>query len=90
MYIDKVLLDTLSNTIFFSLVHLNSKAAYTMYSCGTTSDKFIDYFRNVLALTLHDRYVVVIIMDNIRTHHLKEAREIVEELKINVIYLPPL
>lgn len=28
-------------------------------------------------------------MDNMRTHHSKAVREVIEELKINVIFLPP-
>ncbi len=28
-------------------------------------------------------------MDNMRTHHSKEVKRIIEELKINVVYLPP-
>ena len=28
-------------------------------------------------------------MDNMRTHHSKAVKAVIEELKINVIYLPP-
>lgn len=85
--VDKVPLSTPSNTTILSSVRLNGETAYTTYSGGTTSDKFIDYLRNVLAPTLHNGDIVV--MDNMRTHHAKAVRAVVEELKINVIFLPP-
>lgn len=85
--VDKVPLGTPSNTTILSSVRLNGETAYTTYSGGTTSDKFIDYLRNVLAPTLHDGDIVV--MDNMRTHHSKAVKAVIEELKINVIYLPP-
>ena len=52
-----------------------------------TLDKFIDYLKNVLAPTLHEGDIVV--MDNMRTHHSNAVREVIEELKINVIFLSP-
>ncbi len=31
----------------------------------------------------------IVVMDNMRTHHAKEVKKIIEEFKINVIFLPP-
>ncbi len=31
----------------------------------------------------------IVVMDNMRTHHSKAVKELIDELKINVIYLPP-
>lgn len=31
----------------------------------------------------------IVVMDNMRTHHSKAVKKVIDELKINVIYLPP-
>ena len=36
---------------------------------------------------MHDGDIVI--MDNMRTHHAKAVKKVIEDLKINVIYLPP-
>lgn len=85
--VDRTPLNTPKNTTILSSVRLNGETAYTTYQDGTTKDKFIDYLKNVLAPTLHEGDIVV--MDNMRTHHSNAVREVIEELKINVIFLPP-
>ncbi len=85
--IDKAPINTPKNTTILSSIRLNGQTAYTTYQGGTTKDKFIDYLTNVLAPTLHDGDIVI--MDNMRTHHAKEVRKVIDSLKINVIYLPP-
>lgn len=60
---------------------------YTSYQGGTTKDKFIGYLKNVLAPAL--KKVDTVIMDNMRTHHSKEIKKVMEDLKINVVYLLP-
>lgn len=85
--IDSTPLNTPKNTTILSSVRLNGETAYTTYQGGTTSEKFIDYLKNVLAPTLHEGDIVI--MDNMRTHHSKAVKEVIEELKINVIFLPP-
>lgn len=85
--VDKTPLNTPQNTTILSSIRLNGETAYTTYNGGTTSEKFVDYLKNVLAPTLGDTDIVV--MDNMRTHHAKEVKKVIEELKINVIFLPP-
>lgn len=85
--VDKAPLNTPKNTTILSSIRLNGQTAYTTYQVGTNKDKFIDYLKNVLVLTLHDGDIVI--MDNMRTHHAKAVREVIDNLKINVIYLPP-
>ena len=41
----------------------------------------------MLAPTLNEGDIVV--MDNMRTHHSKAVKKVIDELQINVIYLPP-
>ncbi len=85
--IDKVPLNTPQNTTILSSVRYNGETVYTVYQGGTTSDKFSDYLKNILAPALHKNDIVV--MDNMRTHRSKEVKKVMEELKINVVYLPP-
>lgn len=84
---DKTPLNTPKSTTILSSIRLNGEIAYTTYQGGTTNDKFIDYLKNVLAPTLHDGDIVV--MDNMKTHHSKAVRSVIDELHINVVYLPP-
>ena len=83
----KVPLNTPQNTTILSSVKYNGKTAYTVYQGGTTSSKFADYLKNVLAPTLHEGDIAI--MDNMRTHHSKEVKKVIAGLKINVVYLPP-
>lgn len=63
------------------------KAQYTTYSGGTK--KFVDYLENILIPTLNDGDVII--MDNMRSHHIKEIAETVSKANKNltVLYLPP-
>ena len=85
--VDKAPLNTPKNTTVLSSIRLNGETAYTTYQGGTNKDKFTDYLKKVLAPTLQDGDIVI--MDNMRTHHAKAVREVIDNLKINVIYLPP-
>lgn len=85
--VDRTPLNTPKNTTILSSVRLNGETAYTTYQGGTTKYKFIDYLKNVLAPTLHEGDIVI--MDNMRTHHSNAVREVIEKLKINVIFLLP-
>ncbi len=64
---DKVQLNTPQNTTILSSIRYNGETVYTVYQGGTTSDKFADYLKNILAPALHKNDIVV--MDNMCTHH---------------------
>ena len=87
--IDHAPLNTPKNTTILSSVRLNGKTAYTTYSGGTTKEKFVDYLENVLIPTLKDGDVLI--MDNMRSHHVKEVAETVSKSNKNltILYLPP-
>jgi len=85
--VDKAPINTPKNTTILSSIRLNGETSYTTYQGGTSKDKFINYLKNVLAPTLKDGDIVI--MDNMRTHHVKEVREVIDNLKINVVYLSP-
>ena len=73
--VDKTPLNTPINTTILSSIRINGESAYTTYSGGTTGNKFVEYLRNTLVPTLHEGDIIV--MDNIRSHHVKEVSEII-------------
>lgn len=75
------------NTTVLSSIQLNGKAAYTIYPGGTTSERFVDYLRNVLIPTLSSGSILV--MDNMRSHHTQAVKVLLEQAGIHYLYLPP-
>ena len=84
---DKTPLNTPKNTTILSSIRLDGSAAYETYSGGTTGERFIEYLKSVLVPTLHKEDIVI--MDNMRTHHISAVREILEQSGIKLLYLPP-
>ena len=86
--VDKTSLKTPTNTTILSSIRINGESAYTTYSGGTTGDKFVEYLRNTLVPTLHEGDIIV--MDNIRSHHVKEVSEIINHSgkHLTLLYLP--
>ena len=75
--VDKTPLNTPANTAVLSSVRLDGETACTVYSGGTTREKFLDDLRNTLVPTLHERNTVV--MDHMCTHHVKRSRRFYRE-----------
>lgn len=84
--VDKVPLIKPASTTILSSIRLNGETAYTTYNGGTNREKFLVYLKNVLIPTLQKGDVVV--MDNMRTHHIKEVQELLQEAGIHLLYLP--
>ena len=87
--VDKAPLNTPLNTTSLSSIRINGETSYTTYSGGTTKDKFVEYLKNILIPALHDGDIIV--MDNMRSHHVKEVSEIINnsEKHLTLLYLPP-
>ena len=85
--VDKTPENTPTNTTILSSVRLNGDTAYTTYSGGTTGDVFVDYLENILIPTLHKGDIVI--MDNLRSHHVKKVAEVLEKADVKLLYLPP-
>ena len=87
--VDKAPLNTPLNTTILSSIRINGETSYTTYSGGTTKDKFVEYLKNILIPALH--YGDIIVMDNMRSHHVKEVSEIINnsEKHLTLLYLPP-
>ncbi|MCI8801834.1 MAG: hypothetical protein HFG01_00635 [Oscillibacter sp.] len=79
-------MNTPVNTTILSSVRRNGETAHTVYSGGTTCEKFLDALRNTLIPTLHAGDTVV--MDYMRTHHVKEVQTLLQGAGMKLLYLP--
>ena len=77
--VDHAPLNTPQTTTVLSSIRLNGEKAFTTYQGGTTGEHFVQYLR------LGD----IVVMDNMRSHHVKAVREVLEEKGMKVLYLPP-
>ena len=84
--VDKTPLNTPANTTIFSSVRRNGETACTVYSGGTTREKCLDDLRNTLIPMLHAGDTVV--MDHMRTHHVKEVQTLLLGSCMKLWYLP--
>ena len=85
--VGSVPLNTPKSTTILASVCLKGTSVYTTYNGGTTGEKFVNYLKNELIPTLGKEDIVV--MDNLRAHHVKEVKETFEEAGIHYLYLPP-
>lgn len=85
--VGSVPLNTPKSTTILSSICLSGNTNYTTYTGGTTGEKFVDYLKNNLIPTLGQDDIVI--MDNLRSHHVKEVKETFEEAGIHYLYLPP-
>ena len=84
---DSTPVNTPCSTTILSSVRLNSQTAYTVYRGGTTAEQFAEYLKNTLLLTLSKDDIIV--MDNMRSHHSKSVKEVLNTSGINTcIFLP--
>ena len=85
--VDHAPLNTPQTTTILSSIRLDGEKAFTTYQGGTTGERFVQYLKEILLPTLRPGDIVV--MDNMRSHHVKAVREILESKGMKVLYLPP-
>ena len=85
--VDHAPLNTPQTTTILSSIRLDGEKAFTTYQGGTTGERFVQYLKETLLPTLRPGDIVV--MDNMRSHHVKAVREILEAKSIGLLYLPP-
>ena len=85
--VDHAPLNTPQTTTVLSSIRLDGEKAFTTYQGGTTGERFVQYLKKTLLPTLRPGDIVV--MDNMRSHHVKAVREILEAKGMKVLYLPP-
>jgi transposase len=84
---DHAPLNTPKTTTILSSIRLSGEKAYTTYQGGITGERFVTYLKKVLIPTLHKDDIVV--MDNLRSHHVKKVTELLQQNYIAYVYLPP-
>ena len=84
---DHAPLNTPESTTILSSIRLEGKMALTTFQGGPTKDRFLTYLKEVLIPTLRPGDIVV--MDNLRTHHIREVGELLRKAEVKVLYLPP-
>ena len=83
---DSVPLNKPKNTTILSSMRLDGSVAYTTYSGGTTGARFIEYLKETLIPTLKPWDIVI--MDNLRVHHIEEVRTLLSRAGVMLMYLP--
>ena len=54
---------------------------------GTTAERFAEYLKTKLLSTLSEADIIV--MDNVRSHHVKAVKQLLDSSKVTYLYLPP-
>lgn len=85
--VDHTPLNTPQTTTVLSSIRFDREKAFTTYQGGTIRECFVQYLKETLLPTLWPGDIVV--MDNLRSHHVKAVREILEAGGMGVLYLPP-
>lgn len=85
--VDHTPFSTPQSTTVLSSIRLDGTIAATTFQGGTTGEKFLTYLREVLLPTLHIGDIVV--MDNLRTHHIREVGNLLGSVGAEAMYLPP-
>ena len=85
--VDHTPLNTPQSTTILSSVRLDGEMAFTTFQGGTTGDKFLTYLKDILIPALRPGDIVV--MDNLRTHHIQAVGELLHGAGAEVLYLPP-
>lgn len=83
---DSTPVNTPRTTTVLSSIRLNGEKAFVDYAGGTSGAVFIRYIKDTLIPTLHQGDIVI--MDNMRSHHVKEVKELFDEAGIQYCYLP--
>lgn len=84
---DHVPLKKTKSTTVLSSIRLNGEKAFTTFSGGTTGERFLSYLKDILIPTLRSGDIIV--MDNMRSHHIKAVRDLLFQHHIQLLYLPP-
>lgn len=84
--VDRAPLNTPKSTTILSSIRLDGTMAFTTFQGGTTADKFLNYLKKTLVPTLRPGDIVV--MDNLRTHHIQAVGELLHDAGAEALYLP--
>ena len=85
--VDSAPLSKPKNTTILSSIQLDGTLRYTTFSGGTTVERFKRYLETDLLPHLNGN--AVLIMDNMKSHHAKAVRNLLDSSGVRYIYLPP-
>ena len=85
--VDRAPVNTPCSTTILSSIWLDGKTVHTVYQGGTTAERFAEYPENILLPTLSGNGIII--MDNMRSHHAKVVKGILDSSGIRYLYLPP-
>ena len=85
--VDHAPLNTPKTTTVLSSIRTDGSHVTVTYAGGTTGDRFTAYLKDNLIPELKPGDVVV--MDNLRSHHVQGVHEAFEAAGIRFLYLPP-
>lgn len=85
--VDDAPLNTPTTTTILSSIQLDGSTVSVTYRGGTTGQKFVQYLTDSLLPNLLPGDIVV--MDNLRSHHVAQVRPLIEGAGCSLLYLPP-
>ena len=85
--VDSAPLSKPKNTTILLSIQLNGTLHYTIFSGGTTVERVKQYLETDLLPHLNGDSVLV--MDNMKSHHAKAVKNLLDSSGIRYIYLPP-
>ncbi len=85
--VDSAPLSKPRNTTILSSIQLDGTLRYTTFSGGTTVERFKRYLETDLLPHLNGNSVLI--MDNMKPHHAKAVKKLLDSSGIRYIYLPP-
>ena len=85
--VDSTPLSTPRNTTILSSIRLDGQTAHTVYQGGTTAERFAEYLKETLLPSLSSDDIII--MDNMRSHHAKAVKQVLDASGIRYLYLPP-
>ena len=85
--VDSTPLSKPKNTTILSSIQLDGTLHDTPFSGGTTVEHFKHYLKDILLPHLNGNSVLV--MDNMKSHHAKAVKNLLDSSGVRYIYLPP-
>ena len=85
--VDATPLSKPKNTTILSSIQLDGVLHYTTFSGGTTVEHFKHYLKDILLPHLNSDSVLV--MDNMKSHHAKAVKNLLDSSGIRYTHLPP-
>ena len=85
--VDSAPLSKPKNTTILSSIQLDGTLRYTTFSGGTTVERFKRYLETDLLPHLNGNSVLI--MDNMKSHHAKAVKNLLDSSGIRYTYLPP-